>query len=64
MAELGVIVVISILLLLFVVRPRCDTVVAEEEKKESEQLENAEPQMMIAADGSLVPVAFRARRTR
>ena len=56
MAELGVIVVISILLLFFVVRPLVRTVVAEEEKKESEQLENAEPQMMIAADGSLVPV--------
>ncbi|PTW54996.1 flagellar M-ring protein FliF [Breoghania corrubedonensis] len=55
-AELGVIVLISILLLFFVVRPLVRKVVAEEEK-EQEQIEGGEPQMMIAADGSLVPVA-------
>ena len=55
MAELGVIVLISVMLLFFVVRPLVRKVVAEEEKQ-SELLEGGEQQMMIAADGSLVPV--------
>ncbi len=62
MVELGVIVVISILLLFFVVRPLVRKVVAEEEK-EPDALEDGEQQMMTGAEGTLVPVARKATRS-
>ncbi|WP_319775392.1 flagellar basal-body MS-ring/collar protein FliF [Breoghania sp.] len=55
-AELGVIIVISLLSLLFVVRPLVRKVVGEEEKKDQEALASGEQQMMIGADGVPVPV--------
>ncbi len=54
-AELGAIILISLLSLLFVVRPLVRKVVGEEEKAEPEALPAGEQQMMIGADG--VPVA-------
>ncbi|WP_321345744.1 flagellar basal-body MS-ring/collar protein FliF [Breoghania sp.] len=53
-AELGAIILISLLSLLFVVRPLVRKVVGEEEKAEPEALPAGEQQMMIGADG--VPV--------
>ncbi|WP_248304792.1 flagellar basal-body MS-ring/collar protein FliF [Breoghania sp. L-A4] len=55
-SELGVLLVITLLLMLFVVRPLVRKIVAPEEVKAALTATEARDQAMIAADGSLIPV--------